>query len=165
MPTSTYTPLANTTLGTNSTSITFSAFSSTAYNDFVIVVDSAGGGGTNNFYGIRFNGDTGNNYQYVQMYGNGSGTGSQAGDNNIGYIHYGAYISGSNEWQSVIHILDYAKTNKHKVVLARGDAPAQQTSASATRWKNTAAITSITLVATVGAFASGSTFALYGVSA
>lgn len=160
---SAWTPLANLTLGSASSSVTFSSISG-AYKDLVLVI-----GGTIGLPGtakMRFNSDSGGNYNYVTMYGTGSSSGS------------GNYASSTEHqlqfngvwWSTVgslkIQVFDYSATDKHKATLVRNDSAAYATEAIAGRWASTAAITSLQ-VSTFSAdtFAVGSTFALYGVSA
>lgn len=65
----TYDPIATTTLGSSSSSVTFSSIPAT-YTDLEIVFSGVvtGTGDT----GIRFNGDTGSNYGACYLRGNGS---------------------------------------------------------------------------------------------
>jgi hypothetical protein len=71
---------------------------------------------------------------------------------------------------SIVDIVDYANNTKNKTVKAFGGMNDNGTSAApymalySGLWMNTAAITSITIGAGVTAFATGTTFSLYGVS-
>ena len=62
MPTNTYVALDKVTLGTAASTITFSSIPQT-YTDLVMVFDGTAASAT--YSGIRFNGDTGNNYSFV----------------------------------------------------------------------------------------------------
>jgi len=64
--TDTYRPLATITLGSTASSITFSSIPAT-YRDLIIVGNPLGAEAA-----ARFNGDSGSNYNGVQMWGNGS---------------------------------------------------------------------------------------------
>jgi len=58
--------------------------------------------------------------------------------------------------------MDYSATDKNKAALTRSGAAAQVTVMLSTRWANTVAITSLTVVPQTSSFAAGSTFNLYG---
>jgi hypothetical protein len=67
---------------------------------------------------------------------------------------------------SFIHqILNYSNSNTYKTSLTRGTAPAAETSAVVGLWKNTNAITSVTILLDANNIAAGSTFTLYGIKA
>ena len=162
---SAWTPLANLTLAANQTSVTFSSISG-SYRDLMLVV-SAKWSVTNSSTApsIEFNSDTTDaNYWFVDMNGNGSTTSSVA--NNWRGINSNGFGFGNPapQFQIVCQFLDYSATDKHKVYLNRINDASFLSTASAARWANTAAITSLTFKAAL-AFAAGSTFALYGVSA
>jgi hypothetical protein len=165
MPTPTYTPLANITLGSNTTSVTFSSITS-GFRDYIIVFDGAMSAGNTNL-GIRFNGDTASNYSNELMYGAGSGGGTAAaGTTNFFTL---GYVTTTDRITGTAHILDATTTDKHKSGLNRYGQPSGTgnplVAAVANRWANTAAITSITVLALTNAMATGSTIALYGIAA
>lgn len=119
---------------------------------------------------MRFNGDSGSNYSFHYMYGNGANafadgyaTQSLILLNRIS----GAGTLGSVFGAEIMDILDYADTNKYKTVRAitgfdeNGAGEIQVNSGS---WRSTSAITSISLTAESGSnFAQYSHFALYGI--
>ena len=158
MPTPTYTPLANITLGSTAASVTFSSISQ-AYRDLVLVYS----GTTSAVAGViaRANGDSGNNYPLVRMIGNSSGTFSSATTTS----YFPMVFSGDPQTAfCVLQIMDYSATDKHKSALTRTTHTSQSVvEALASRWANTAAITS--LAVSGGTFNVGSTFALYGIVA
>jgi len=158
MPTPTYTPLANITLGSAAASVTFSSI--TSYRDYILVCNGTSASGSN--WSIRLNADTGSNYSAVYMYGSGStaGSGTEATTSALGG-GVGTSIS-----QSVFQIMDGSASDKHKTILNRTDKADDATYAWVNRWANTAAVTSIQVRCANGAnFSTGSTFALYGVAA
>jgi len=165
MPTNTYTPLATLTLTSPDASITFSNIPAT-YRDLIFIVshkvDSPAG--TEDWY-FRFNGDSGANYSFVRMVGNGSSAFSAAGSG----TYANNFIDDTTNFSAyVIQIMDYSATDKHKTFLVRENLATFQVNARAGRWANTAAINSITITgADFGAdnFSVGSTFSLYGVIA
>lgn len=161
MATPTYTPLANVTLGSSASSVTFSSISQ-AYRDLIIVFTGGDSSGAETGQ-IRINADTGGNYSGVRMKGDGSSTASYSWSNVTG-LYYG--IIDGTTGNSIIQIMDYSATDKHKTVLTRTNVVAQETSANAWRWANTAAITSISFSTySTYNYLAGSTFALYGVVA
>jgi len=152
MPTPTYTPLANITLSSSAASVTFSSISQ-AYRDLVLVLNGTPSGG--DVY-LQFNGDNNNaGYSWVSMRGDGSSATSATGTGQI--------VLFSIAGQSVINIMDYSATDKHKSSLTRFDHSSNGTNARASRWPNTAAINS--LVITNATFPVGFTASLYGIAA
>ena len=110
---------------------------------------------------IRYNGDSGTNYSQHIMQGDGSAT-SANGFTNSTYSR----IANSNPYQFAgiyLDILDYSNTNKYKTnrsffgIDGNGSGVVGIWSGS---WRNTAAVTSITIS---GTFSQYSSFALYGV--
>lgn len=164
MATPTYTALATTTLGSDSATVTFSSIPAT-YRDLVLVINGkTTRSGNSNDVRIQVNADTGNNYSYVQMFGDGSSALSYSG---ASQDHYPTTFAGTGATASaLIHFIDYSATDKHKTFLSRGDSAAWGLAALAGRWANTNAITSIKIYSSVtGDMASGTTFALYGIEA
>jgi hypothetical protein len=156
VPTNTYTALATVTLGGSDAEIIFGSIPTT-YRDLVLVVDGTASSGQDIL--IKFNGDA-SNYSRVYAYGPGSGTNSNADSSNgWGVIR----TSASN---TIMHILDYSATNKHKQVLSRLNGASDYGVAMiAGRWASTTAINSITAYVGSGTFSTGTTFSLYGVIA
>ena len=161
MPTPTYTPLATVTLASSAASVTFSSIPAT-YRDLILVYNGTVNIGATS--AIRFNGDSGSNYNEVQMYGVGSGSGTSSSSSNQTSLNVG--YPGTGLTQISLAILDYSATDKHKTTLSRSDNAAVVTSAHAGRWASTSALTSISFSTTgVITYAAGSTFSLYGVIA
>lgn len=164
MPTNTYTPLATITLGSTTSTVTFSSIPAT-YRDLVLVVANMSATAANTFY-LQANGDTASNYSWEVTWGSGSTTGSDALTNNGALL--GGYIglSTSTGQTTLVQLMDYSATNKHKTFLSRHSNSAGEVAMSASRWANTTAINSITLkVLPSGSFNSGATFSLFGVIA
>jgi hypothetical protein len=157
---SAYTALANVTLGSSASTVTFSSISG-SYRDLVLIIDSRGASFAPQ---IRFNSDSGSNYAWVWMGGDGSGTSSNSASS-VAQFNLGNFATWANPTSAIFNIMDYSATDKHKTVLNRIDIPSGGTSGWAMRWANTAAISSIQLFAAAGSYAAGSTLALYGVSA
>ena len=159
MPTPTYTPLANITLGSSAATVTFGSIPAT-YRDLIIVsnllntTDAVDGT-------IYFNGDTtAANYTRVFMYALlGAGSALSATGNNQSIIPRIAVGS------LVAHVMDYSVTDKHKTTLLRSDQAGYLSYTQASRWANTAAVNTIRIAPASGSFAIGFTASLYGVIA
>jgi hypothetical protein len=128
--------------------------------------DTAGQGDAE-FQG-RFNGDTGTNYKYHSLFGDGSTAYGAAGGNTFFAAGRGVAASiGANIFGvSVMDILDYTNTNKNKVlrILSGWDANGSgYIFLYSGLWMNTNAVTSITLFGDTGNLIQNSQFALYGI--
>jgi hypothetical protein len=154
------TALANTTLGASASSVTFSSISG-SYRDLLLVVNAKNTVGATGLR-IQLNGDTGaTNYSWILVEGNGSSAASAQSTME-------AFIAGPNataDSQQIINIMDYSATDKYKAAIVRADYPAGYTDTIVERWSSTSAVTSVKLYPAANQFATGSTFALYGVSA
>jgi hypothetical protein len=115
MPQPTYTALANITLGSSASSVTFSSIPAT-YRDLIIVCDTFASGQSS--IDGRLNGDTGNSYSTVRMFGTGSSAGS---DTYEGITNrYAVGITNTTRTTQIIQIMDYSATNKHKTFALYG---------------------------------------------
>lgn len=151
------TALATTTLASAASTVSFSSISG-SYRDLVLICSIIAP--TSGSVGMRFNGDTGSNYNDVHFWGTGSSTGSNVRTNNsVGYI--GSDTTTAAPFQ--INIMDYTATDKHKTVISRFSVPTEIVGARAMRWASTAAITSLVIFDDSNQFQTGSTFSLYGV--
>jgi hypothetical protein len=159
MPTPTYTPLANITLGSSSSSVTFSSIPAT-YRDLVLILRGSFTA-TSGAAGFRLNGDSGSNYPSVFMRGNGSNAASATANESYGPIWYAGDPSTG---MAIVSFMDYSATDKHKTALTRDTNNNSHTAAYATRWANTAAVNSIQVLATATTWVAGTTFALYGIA-
>jgi hypothetical protein len=158
----TYVAIAEQTLGSVATSVTFSSIPST-YTDLVIVYD--GTTASNAYPSIRFNGDTGTNYSATVIRGNGSAAGStRFSSANEMDIAMGSPLSTSQN-NIIIQVMNYSNTTTYKTVLARTNNASVETGAGVGLWRSTSAINSITIKTNSPNFAIGSTFSLYGIKA
>jgi hypothetical protein len=160
MPTPTYDLIATTTLAASTSEVVFGALPST-YRDLVLVLNTklTSSAGT---IRIRLNGDSGANYSDVVMNGNGSATASNSRTGQTGAF---AGSIGTSDTNTIVQIMDYSATNKHKTLLTRENEPANLVAARAARYASTSAITSVLVGNDAGqSFASGCTFNLYGVT-
>lgn len=155
MPTPTYTPLANITLSSTTSSISFSNISQN-YADLVLIVYQTAVATVNEMQ-ILLNSDTGNNYNRV--YFEGSGSASSINSNTMVVGPYGTGIG-----TTICNFIDYKATNKHKTAIARANS-AGSAKMTASRWASNSAITSITCSMPVNSWSAGTSFALYGIAA
>jgi hypothetical protein len=168
MPTPTYTPLATVTLGTTASSVTFSSIPAT-YRDLIVVGHYTASGSSGST--IRFNSDSGTNYSLVAMWSGNFGPGTVADSNSGGIAWTRNYLDEtSNRAAGFAQIMDYSATDKHKTVLLRNASVFGSGAndggivATAARWANTSAITTVSITQGIG-YVAGSTFSLYGVIA
>jgi len=167
-PSGAYDSIATTTVGSGgSSSITFSSIPST-YTHLQIrmfaTINAAAGPI------LRFNSDTGSNYNGHLLYGEGGssfGAYSYGSGTSINLSWFGqGYNSATSFAGHVIDIFDYADTNKYKTVRSLQGIDRNGTGMLefvSGLWRNTAAITSITIPAESSTFVQYSSFALYGI--
>lgn len=156
------TPLANLTLSSSASSVTFSSINGT-YRDLILVITAQCSTASQELTYLRFNGDTTSSYVANYMVNSGGALASAATASVMASIH--SFCDQTQRGQVTYQIFDYAQTNKHKLVLNRGDGFGYSTATGVGRWANTAAITTVLVMSGFSGFAAGSTFALYGVSA
>lgn len=163
MPTPTYDLISTTTLGGTASEVVLGSIPQ-GYRDLVLITTRTTSVLTN--VNWRVNGDSGNNYFSVYMLGIGSGSPlSSSGSSTNGLFIDKAQSDSTVSSNHIVHFLDYSATDKHKLVLSREDKADYGSSGTASRWANTAAITSISLSTVSGTINAGSTFALYGIVA
>ena len=156
----TYTTLAETTLGSAQSSVTFSSISG-SYTDLVLVVAGVTSSGTE-AVAVQCNSDTGSNYSRTVLLGNGT-TASSTRASNQTSAGLGV-LDSATQGNTIYHFLNYSNTTTYKTFIARGNVSSEQARAAVGLWRSTSAITSITVL--VGtSFASGTTFSLYGITA
>lgn len=157
----TYKPIQSFTTTGNESVVTFSNIPQD-YTDLVIVSNVVW---TSDAYinNMRFNGDAGSNYSYTRITGNGT----SAVSTRLGNINYafGGW-TGVNPTLNTVHIMNYSNSTKFKTSLVRTNIVTDRVAAYVNTWRNTAAITSITLThESASAYSAGSTFSLYGIKA
>lgn len=162
MPTSTYVSLGTITLASTDASITFSSIPAT-YRDLIIIANGPSNI-ADDFAYLRFNGDSGSNYSWVQMGANTS-TPFSSSTTTTSWRTSTFRPSGGRS-VTKIQIMDFSASDKHKVGLIRDDSQYDSgliVRAYAARWANTAAITSIEFFTTAGSLTAGFTLSLYGI--
>jgi hypothetical protein len=163
----TYEPIATTTLSSAQTQVTFSSIPST-YTDLVLISNASISGYVASMY-LRFNSDSGSNYNNTRMYGDGSS--AQSDRPSTPQTELGFAIAGSEatpKTVAVTNIQNYANTIPTKSVISRGNWFGNYVSIYAGLWNSTAAINRIDIYfRLVGSdtAVSGSTFTLYGIKA
>jgi hypothetical protein len=164
---STYEPIATTTLGSDTATVTFSSIPST-YTDLVIVTDfSVDTAGTYDHY-LQFNSDTGSNYSHTVLYGTGSAAGSarQSAQTAIYAGTWNSAIGTSDREIVTIQINNYSNATTYKTTLARWNSATVESGTGVGLWRNTAAITTIFFKGYASTkYKAGSTFTLYGIKA
>lgn len=169
MPT-TYTPLATTTLGSATATVTFSSIPQT-YTDLIIAMSLPSVGGGNNGDGLRFqiNGDTATNYSATYISNSGSTAGStKESSQTRGRVGFVTQTTG-NIGSAIAHFQNYSNTSTYKSVIGRcgnlntnADA---QVFAGVSTWRSTAAINQIVFsLSSNSNFVAGTTFSVYGVA-
>lgn len=156
----TYEAIATNTLGSATSTVTFSSIPQT-YTDLVLIIMGNAGGATS--ASMRFNSDSGTNYSNTYVQGDGSSVGNFR-DVNVTSNWAGSFYSTTTPSISRHNIMNYANATTFKSSIIRGDYGIGFTVVAAQVWRSTAAITSITL-ATGANFSTGTTFSLYGIKA
>ena len=102
---STYSTIATTTLGSAQSSVTFSSISG-SYTDLRLIINTKNTTSTTDTK-LQFNGDTNQNYAYLQLFGDGSSAASNyATSTTFGQVGYF-----STNWSvSTTDIMNYANT-------------------------------------------------------
>ena len=166
----TYEPIATTTVsGSSTTLITFSSISG-SYTDLILVAD-IGAMSEITAFRFRFNDDSGSNYSYVQMSGNGSAAASTKDNNQVSGLVSGALLNTTDRSIFIMNIMNYSNTTTYKTTINRGNRGASSeaaVSACASMWRSTSAITKVTVSPNYGGsvvIPAGSTFTLYGIAA
>jgi hypothetical protein len=157
----TYDRIATTTLGSAQTSVTFSSISG-SYTDLRLIINGALNTAVDPIT-INVNSDTGSNYSYILLYGNGSSALSTLTANltafRAGYI-------GTSQSNTLVDFMNYSNTATQKAILGRGNIANWGATAQISLWRSTVAITSMTIQSlSAYSFISGSTFTLYGIKA
>jgi len=162
MPTSTYEKIEARTLASATNSVTFSTIPQT-YTDLVLVIGALTASPTPG-YGIRVgNGsvDSGSNYSYTRLYGNGSSASSDRAANVTDINGAWGLNSPSN---MIVQIQNYSNTTTYKSFLTRINESSTFVTAIVSLWRSTAAINTVNIFSTNN-YPVGSTFSLYGIKA
>lgn len=123
---------------------------------------------------IRYNSDSGSNYNYHTLYGDGTSVTADNGATTYVRVKQAGVRTGPSSQTTtygsfVFDLIDYASTSKYKTSKAFSGANNNSTSTAfqvaldSGLWRSTSAVTSITLLPGSDTFATGTKFALYGI--
>lgn len=161
---STYEPIATYTASGTPASYTFSSIPSTYTDLRVVVAASTTTSGNSGRADVTVNGDTGSNYSFTRLYGDGSSAGSYRRSNQSSFAEM--LNSSSNFNPMYLDFMNYSNTTTYKTVIQNAFINASfRREVGVGLWRNTAAISSITVTAFSDTFQNGSTFTLYGIKA
>ncbi len=165
-PSGAYDSIATITVGSGGTaSVTFSSIPSTYKHLQIRLIAQSNQSSTSGV--MQLNGDTASNYSNHYLSGDGATASAGSLLSSFMYSNYIPSSSNTNVFGAgVIDILDYADTNKYKTFRSLSGADLNGSGGIALysgSWRNTAAITSITLTRGVGLMSQYSSFALYGI--
>jgi hypothetical protein len=151
-----------TVTGSPATSVTFSLSGISGYTDLVIVSNGTSSGDAS--FQVQFNGDTTSGlYSTTYLYGTGSS--AISGRSTSANFIVGMGRTNTTGGVSILQLQNYANTNTFKTILGKGGGAASLVITSIGLWRNTNAITSITLTPEgSNTISIGSTFSLYGIA-
>jgi len=160
----TNTPLQSVLLTSSTSTVTFSNIDQ-SYTDLVLVVSAKVDSGFDIW--MRCNGDTGTNYSFTVLTGDGSTISSTRSSNVSEGLLADWYGTPTSSFGHILifNLNNYSNTTTYKTSLARSSRAGSGTDLVLSTWRNTAAITSLTLRASNAnrTFDAGSTFDLYGI--
>lgn len=164
----TYEPIATSTAGTATTSVTFASIPQT-YTDLVLVsvLISQGNIFSSNIF---LNNDSTNTYSCTRVYGSGAGAYSDVFSNSTQSL--GGWGIGASTGIPITFktkIFNYTNTTTNKLFLTIASEPPNSTGSNYTGlitslWRNTSAINEVRF-STNANYGVGSTFTLYGIKA
>lgn len=160
---STYDRIATTTLGSANATIDFTSISS-AYTHIRCILFIPSSTATSNIR-VRFNGDSGTNYSYTYLEGNGSSAGSGRYTNSTYLFELRGSTSTTLPSLIKFDIFNYAgSTNKTALIENSLDRNGSgQVERMVSLWRNTTAINQITLTSSSSTWATGTIASLYGI--
>lgn len=163
-----YEHISTTVLSSSQSSVTFSGLgtSAAAYKHLQlrVTVRSNRAGQNNDGLMFRFNGDSGSNYRWHALEGNGSSVSSyeSGSSTSIGGFYATGATSTTNQFGVMVaDLLDFSSSSKNKTMRMLGGQNGLSLNSGA--WFSTAAVTSLDLFSlTSNSFVTGSRFSLYG---
>jgi hypothetical protein len=171
LSTNSYESIQTVTVGSGGqSSITFSSIPATFKHLQIRGIGRSADTGTNDVTGyLRFNSDTASNYSSHRLYGYGSSAGADSAVS-AAQISFATVLANGNAASCfsgiVCDILDYTNTNKYKTTrsLAGGETNSLgMMFVTSGNWRDTSAVSSITLTNSGGNWVQYSSFALYGI--
>lgn len=156
----TYQPIATTTLGSTSGTVTFSSIPST-YTDLVAVINCT----TTSLVSVtmRLNSDTGSNYSFTRLMGDGA-SGSSSRQTSQTSLQLNSGNTTVDRDFIILNLQSYSDSTIYKTTLHRNSNP-NYVSNFVGLWRSTSAINQIDFLAGATTFTVGSTFTIYGVKA
>lgn len=167
-----YVLLAEQTVSATVATITLSNIPQTGYTDLKLVASARGTAGSLPDVMLRFNGDSGSNYQAVEVTGDGaSGSTNAYTTTDAHFQANGNTTTASTYTNTEVYIPNYSVAGVAKPFFA--DAVQENNTTStlvqsrliAWRWSGTAAISTINILTNGGNYVEGTTFSLYGIAA
>lgn len=156
----TYEAIATTTLSSATSTVTFASIPQT-YTDLRVVF--TGTANATSAFGLRYNSDTGTNYSYTLLYGNGSSAASGRGSSTSDPANGNIWTTQSNV---TADIMNYSNSTTYKTAISRADNADNRTAAWVSLWRSTAAITNLQITTTnANTYSIGTTITLYGIKA
>ena len=161
----TYEAISTTTISSSTATITLSSIPAT-YTDLILIT-TAKISGTADMW-IRVNGDSGSNYQYAVLTGDGSSFGAPKGasQSNGLLTDWNGTPTTDNSHLVICQFNSYASTNNRKNMISRANRVVGGVDFIVSTWNNTSAITSLTLrFSGAQTFDADTVVSLYGIKA
>jgi hypothetical protein len=163
----TYDKIATTTLSSTTNTVTFNSISGT-YTDLVLIANVRKSGENGEAMFVTFNGDDGSNYSYTWLSGNGTSVNSYRVSNDNRIQVYNQTTTANIFTLNILNIQNYSNTTTRKTLIGRAGTDNLRVNGIVGLWRNTSAITSITLTPDFylsPTWQVGSTFTIYGIKA
>ncbi len=135
----TYNHIATTRLTSSQQEINFNSIPQ-IYTDIILIANCTGVSSTGAAQSMRFNGDTGYNYNGIYMIDDAAGIAINDNRAIIGAVN--GTFSTSFPFMTFVHIQNYT-SSYYKSFISRGGYPDYEISITANTWRSTAPITSI----------------------
>ena len=165
----TYEPIASQTLGTGTSTVTFSSIPGTYTDLRLVAAIRTTSSAAYDALQFTINGDTGSNYSRTELNGTGSAATSSRQSNRSNLVVWYSTPSALGASSFPIFTLDlmsYANTSVNKTILSSYADSSNFVQRQVHLWRSTSAITSLSFTPETGpAFTSGSTFSLFGIKA
>lgn len=162
--TATYALIESQTLGSATSTFTFSSIPAT-YTDLKLVISAIANSTAHHIF-FRVNSDSGTNYSWTNIGGDGSTAGSaRVSTQPEGRFTYAAAVRTGAPTQTEANFMDYSNSTTYKTVISRNGRASDGVEATVNLWRSTSVISSIYLFTTGPSFAPGTTFDLYGIEA
>ena len=164
----TYTPIATSKLvgfsGAGGSYFQFDNIPQT-YTDLVIAINAGLDGGIGYDLILRFNNDSGSNYSHTWLAGNGSTASSSRYAGTLFYLDWNASTTIGIDRSYLVNVMNYSNSTTYKTSLFRASIPSKVAEQHVGTWRNTSAITSVTIATNGGGISTNSTATIYGIKA